>query len=500
MSVDIDEINRQVETEQSKGRAASRDLAHRALHGAVALVIRQAVVYGTNIAGGIILARLLTPSDFGFYGVILFFVVFLNIFGGTGFASNLIRTEEDASLVDYQAVFTAQQIGVGIIFASIWLMAPRLGAAYHLQHGSAFFRLVGVALMLTSLMVIPQVKMERELVFDKLAIVEAAQAVIFNLVSVILAWRGLGVLSFSIALASRAGTGAVLTNIMKPWRMGWRWDTDALRRHLRFGLALQASQLISMAKDSITPVFIGLYLGAAQMGYVTWAGALAGYPVMVLMPLQRLYMPFFARLQSDRRELGRFLSHSLWMANALTAPLAVITIALSRPLTSLVFGDKWLTALPLVYCLSIGILFSPCATPMMGALNAIGKSHLPLAMTVVYTVGTWGLGIPLILRFGILGYGFAVILVQFTALWLYWMVWKELSVSAWGSYWPSWPVAAILGLCLRTFESLHPVRSAATLIACIVSTFSIYGLILWFVFPRHTRAWVRIMRKQTHDP
>ena len=459
-------------------------------------MFRQALVYGSNVVGGIVLARLLTPSEFGFYGVVLFFVAFLNIFGGTGFASNLIRIEEEATLADYRAVFTAQQIGIGILFAAVWFAAPRMGLVYHMQYGGVFFRLIGLALVLTSLMVIPQVQMERELAFDKLAVVEATQAVVFNFVSIILAWRGLGVLSFSIALACRAGIGAVLSNIMEPWRMGWRWDKEALRQHLRFGLALQAGQLISMAKDSITPVFVGLYLGAAQMGYVTWAVTLAGYPVMVLMPLQRLYMPFFARLQSDRKELARFVSHALWMANAIAAPLTITTIALAHPITSLIFGAKWLVALPLFYCLASGILFSPSSTPLLGALNAVGKSNLTMWVSFMWMLLTWVLGVPLMVRFGLIGFGIAIIFVQISNLILYWLAWDALAISPWPAYWPSWPIAGILGLCLRMYEYLRPIRSTAMLITCVGATFVVYGSILWFVFPRHTRAWVRILGRR----
>jgi O-antigen/teichoic acid export membrane protein len=493
---DISEDRTKISMNQTGG-SASREMARRAVHGAAALVVRQVIVYGSNIAGGIVLARLLSPSDFGFYGLILFFLVFLNIFGGTGFASNLIRTEEEASLSDYRTVFAAQQLGIGILFIGIWIAAPWIGSAYHMHHGSAFFRLVGVALVLTSMMVIPQVQMERELAFDKVAVVEAAQALVFNLLSVLLAWRGLGVLSFSIALAARAAVGAVISNIMEPWRMGWNWDTGALGRHMRFGLALQAGQLISMAKDSITPIFVGLYLGAAQMGYVTWAVTLSGYPIMVLMPLQRLYLPFFARLQSDRKELGRFVSHALWMANAIAAPLTVVTIALAHPITVLIFGGKWLAALPLFYCLSLGIIFSPSSTPLLGVLNAVGKSNLTLLISGLWMFMTWAFGVPLMIKFGLVGFGMAIILVQISNLVLYWLVWDKLAVSPWPAYWPSWPIAAILGLALRLLERFDPTGSTTVLIARITVTLLVYGAILWFVFPKHTRAWVRILRKNS---
>jgi O-antigen/teichoic acid export membrane protein len=232
------------------------------------------------------------------------------------------------------------------------------------------------------------------------------------------------------------------------------------------------------------------------MGYVTWAVTLAGYPVMILMPLQRLYMPFFARLQYDRKELARFASHAIWMANAIAAPLTLTTMALAHPITSLIFGAKWLVALPLFYCLSVVSVFSPSSTPLLGALNAVGKSNLTMLVSGMWMLTTWAFGVPLMMKFGLIGFGVAMIFVQLTNLVVFWLAWDKLNISPWPAYWPSWPVAAILGVCLKMYEYLRPVRSTAMLITCVVATFIVYGSILWFVFPRHTRAWVRLMGKR----
>ncbi len=457
--------------------------------------MRQGLVYGANIVGGVILARLLTPSEFGFYGVVLFFVVFLNIFGGTGFAANLIRTEEHPSLADYRAVFTGQQILVGTVFACIWIAAPWLASHYHMQsHGSGFFRLIGLALVLTSLMVISQVRMERELAFSKLAVVEVAQALAFNLVAVILAWREVGILSFAIALAVRAACGALLSNMIEPWAMGWLWDATVLKRHLRYGLALQAGQFISLAKDSITPVFVGLYLGAAKMGYVTWATTLAGYPTMMLMPLQRIYLPFFSRLQSDRAELRRYAAHAMWMTNAVAAPLLVMTIALAQPITVLIFGSKWLTALPVFYCLAIASAVAAGSAPMLGLLNATGKSHVTLVFAIVWMTATWAFGVPLMIKFGVIGFGIAVLAVQVTNIGLYWAVWREVSLSVLSAYWPCWPIAITIGGCMFVLQRLTPIYGRPALAAYGLAYIVAYMAILWFGFPSQARTLRRLFR------
>ena len=474
-------------------RAEPGRFARRAANGAVALLLRQGLVYGSNICGGIILARLLTPGEFGFYGVVLFFVAFLNIFGGTGFAANLIRTEDHPSLEDFRAVFTAQQVIVALVFVTIWITAPWLATHYHMQHhGSEFFRLIGLSLALTSLMVVSQVLMERELAFGKLAVIEVTQAVAFNLVAVVLAWRGVGVLSFAIALAIRAACGALLSNRIEPWAMGWLWDKNVLQRHLQFGLALQTSQFVSLVKDSITPVFVGLYLGAARMGYVTWAITLAGYPTMILMPLQRLYLPFFARLQSDREELRSYAGQATWVTNAIAAPLVVGTCVLAHPITVLIFGTKWLIALPLFYCLSIANIVASNSAPLLGLLNAVGRSHFTMVLAIVWMTTTWILGVPLMIKFGLIGFGIAVIAVQVTNISLYWAVWHEVSLSIWPTLWPSWPIALAVGSLVFSFQKLIPIQGVTTLGAVASAGLAVYMAVLWFGFPGQMRMLQRL--------
>lgn len=472
----------------------SNAVIRRAAQASGALVVRQALVYGANILGSVALARLLPPAQFGFYGIVLFAVAFLGVFGGTGFAANLIRTKEEPSTQDMRVVFTAQQLMVGILFLALWIAAPFLSSLYRMpEYGRWFFRMIGGALVTTSFMVMPQIRMERDLAFDRLAIVEVTQAFAFNLSAVWLALRGWGALSFSSALVIRALIGAVLAHRMKPWKMGLRWDPSRLGRHLHFGVALQAGQFVSILKDSISPLFVGMFLGAADVGYVTWASSLGAYALWILMPLQRLYLPFFARLQHDRVRLRRVVAFAIWMANVLAAPLTILPMALAVPITRLVFGQKWLVALPLYYLFCFGNLFAPCSA-LVGVLNALGQSRKTLAMSVIWMVSTWLFGVPCILFFGLNGFGIAMIGVHLTNIFLFWMVWRELSVSPFAAFWPSWPLAGGIGVALYLAQFGLAIHSIGQLTGYGVAGIVTYGLVMWLGCSQKIHSVVRLVR------
>ncbi|MGC9293435.1 MAG: oligosaccharide flippase family protein [Acidobacteriaceae bacterium] len=314
-------------------------VAQKTVHGAFALGVRQVLVQGTRVLGGIFLARLLTPGQFGIYAIVLYLQTFLTAFGDAGLAASLVRQHEEPQTADYRAIFTIQQILVFVITLSMWLAAPLIASKYHLKIQDAWlFRLVALSFFTTSFMVVPLVRLERHLAFHKVAVVESAQAIVFNVLAVYFAWRGMGAYAFVWAMLLRSLVGTVLANWISPWRIGWHWDWSLIRAHLSFGLSYQGIQVTSLLKDSITPVLIGILLGTADIGYVTWALMIAVYPVLVLYVLQRLYMPAFARLQHHRAQLVALTENVIWATNAIAAPLSILTLVMIVPITTLIYG------------------------------------------------------------------------------------------------------------------------------------------------------------------
>src|SRR5579875_2302780 len=234
---------------------------------------------GLNILGAIFLARLLTPAEFGIYAIIVFIRGFLTAFSDAGLAASLIRQPVEPDEEDYRAIFTFQQMMVLGVAVPFWLACPLVAHLYKLPvHDAWVFRLVDLSLLCSSFQVIPSTKLERDLAFHKIAVIEISMALVFNGVSVFLAYQGWGEMSFAWGLFLRSIIGAGLANAIRPWRIGWRWDWKRIREHMRFGIPYQGIAFISLMKDSIGPTLIAIFLGAAEMGYVNWAIMITYYP------------------------------------------------------------------------------------------------------------------------------------------------------------------------------------------------------------------------------
>jgi O-antigen/teichoic acid export membrane protein len=464
-------------TEDAQEHTSTQQVARRAVLGAAALAVRQIVVQLFNLGGSIVLARQLSPREYGFFGIIQFLLSFLSSFGDVGLGASLIRQEKEPEERDYRAVFTFQQLLVLGVVLVVVIAAPWLVRHYHVPDSERYvFHVAVLSLLLTSFQSIPALRLERKLSFDRLAIIDTTQSLSFNVVAIVLALKGFGVWSFVIALLMRSALGAVMIQWVSQWRIGWVFDWPRIRAHMAFGVPYQAINFISLIKDSITPVLVGSLAGLAAVGYISWSNTVAAYSVLALMVFQRVYLPAFARLQGDRKGLGEFVERVVWATNAICAPLALLMLALFEPFTVQVFGSKWLVAKPYFHLLWCANLVVPTATPMLGLLNALGRAKTSMLFAFVWMAGTWLIGAPLIVAFGGIGFAIANAVVQLTNFALFRVAQKLVPFRILVPILPAWSIAACIGAMVWFAQRHLPVRSLPVLGAYVVTGIGLYLL------------------------
>ncbi len=474
---------------------SSAAIARDAVRGGGLLGLRQVFAQALNLAGYAVLARLLGPSEIGVLGIVTFVLGFLGTCGGAGLQASLIRLPDEPTPEEYRAVFTLQEAIMGVIALATIAAAPWLAALYGRPPAEAWlFRMVGVTLFVTSFQAIPGAQLERRLDFGKVALVEVAQALAYNVVVVALVWRGWGTASFGVALLARAATGAALATIVCPWSARLAWEWERARAFLRIGAPLQGTLLVSQLKDSITPIFIGLTAGAATVGYVQWAQTLASAPLWASMVLNRVYLPTFARVQRERSTLARFVDGSLRAAHALVAPGAVLVLALIEPITVLVFGPQWLPALPIFRLLWIGNLIVPTTTVLLALLAALGDTRTTLRFALLWLVTTWIFGVPLVLVAGGVGYALANAAVLATNVLLVRVARERVVLHVVGATAPVWLWAATVGVVVHLASRVFSCASLAGLAAYLVAGGALYAAGMALLAPRELRqvwAWAR---------
>ena len=403
-------LRRNEKTETETNTSAS-GLGPRAARGVVALLTRRGLTSVIGIGGSIILARTLEPRDFGAFAVITTIFGILNSIGDGGLAATLVRQGDEPTRRELDAVFTAQQV----ISAALCLV---LGVAVIVLDGkiaaSYTFLLLCVigAILLTSPQIVAVAQLERRLNFPMLGFIGVCESAVFYGVAVALAEFGVGVRSFGIALLAQALVGTTLYVCASRYRPHLAWSGAGLRERYAFGIPFQGVELVSLSKDAFTPVLVGLVLGARDVGFITWANQVCAYALIALMALSKLYLPIFSRLRDDPQRLAAAVEKTILLANAITVPVSIFVLVCAQPLVRVVYGSKWHPALPLLYIMWAANLLVPTAAPLMSLVTTLGQPGFALKMAVIWMLGTWLIGAPLIFTTGAKGFAIANLCVQ----------------------------------------------------------------------------------------
>jgi len=371
-----------------------------------------------NFAGIIFLARYLTVTEYGFFGIIFFLFSFIANFGDIGFSASLLRQREEPEPKDYSAVFTAQlalAAGIGAIF---YFLSPILCKLYKLPpEYKIHFLLISVSLAATAFRSAPTARLERHLNFKWLSVIEIIQSAIYNVMAASMAFYGHGPLSFSLALLCRTLVGSVLVNAVSRTPLSLNFDMARIKKHLAFGLPYQAGVFANVLKDSISPIVIGLLLGAVKTGMINMASTIATFPVLLLGILNRVFFPAFSRAINDKAALEKLFRISIRLSNAFVAPIAIFILIMAEPFTLHVFGEKWVgESTNYSYLLWPANMFLPTLMVCTCLLNAFGLSKTVLKFNLLWMLLTLGIGTPLVFAFGVEGCCYANIIVNIATI------------------------------------------------------------------------------------
>ena len=371
------------------------DWRRRAARGLVALMVRDAVIRALALASHIVLARLLSPETLGAFAVVLFAVGLFDAIGELGLSGALVQRRDSLTRADQHTAFTLQALIEGASVALIWLAAPALATLYRLPpHTIPLLRWLSLSLLISTLALIPEARLERELDYRRLSLAGALRAAVYHITAMALAVAGFGIWSLGLAFLASVAAGTAILWAFAPWRPGWGWNRASLRWLLRFGRPFQAQRLVHLAKDNVAPA-LGMVYGSGGVGYLNFAGRLAALAAAPVALVNRVSFAAYARVQDDRQALGATLELALRWTALLSFPLIALLCGLGRPIVHLIYTDKWLPALPALYLLCAEAFFGLLTGLLMPVLQATGRLTVALRLSLVWAGLTWVLALAL---------------------------------------------------------------------------------------------------------
>ncbi|MEW6359795.1 MAG: lipopolysaccharide biosynthesis protein [Planctomycetota bacterium] len=383
----------QDEAQIEEGALAVEELKVRAMRGVKVLVMVQVL----KVAGSIILARVLAPSMFGLFAIASFVVDFASIIGELGLGAALIRKEEEPTESDLRTVFTIQ-FGLSLLLcAGVFLAAPLLRTIYPDSAAEVkwLVRVLALMLILSAFRTVPAIRLERKLRYGRLSLVEAGEAAAYQVCVIVLALCGYEAWSFVIAMLLRGLVGIALVTTLSPWRPGFALNRESARELFAFSLPHQGTQLLSQINGAVAPVLLGILAGPAAVGYIAFASTHAFHPQKLLQIVGRVALPAYSRLQKEKELLKAAIEKSVEALSKIIFPFVTIFMGLAPQVVRIVFTEKWLPAVPVLYLYLIIMLISVPLLIQMRCLTALGHANVLFKYGILTTALMWVMAVPL---------------------------------------------------------------------------------------------------------
>lgn len=296
----------------------------------------------TEFAFGIILARLLTPADFGMIATVTVFTGFVGMFASGGMGQSLIRSKI-ANENDFTAVFTLQlSIGV-LIYFLFFCTAPWIAQFLENSLYADLIRINALTFLMRPFSTIRSSWLSREMRFKNQSIIDASLGLISGTLSSAMAWYGLGV--WSLAL-----TGLVCGLLKNAWlsyitpiKIRINMDISTMRKHSSYGSMIILNDFVLYLRKEGKNLLITKLAGPTFLGIFNKAESLSRLPNDLLMP--STIQPVFREMSKAQDNLDKvkyLLYRVISIVMIYTGPFYIVLIWIAKPFVTLIYGEKWL--------------------------------------------------------------------------------------------------------------------------------------------------------------
>lgn len=352
----------------------SESLGHKAVSGAIWAAIDRVGSMILQFVVNLVLARLLTPSDFGAIGMLTIFIAVSMTLVDGGFASALIQRKE-SDQTDFSTIFY-WNVGVSVLFYGIIvLISPWIATFYKMAQLSNILKVLGLMIILNGILSVQIAKLQKDIQFKSLAAVNIVSYGLGAILGIIMAFTGYGVWSLVALNLFATFSKIILFYMATRWYPSPTFSIDSFKRLFSFGGYLLCANLLQTGCQNAQGLIIGKQFSAGQLGFYTQADKLNAVTSDSLprIIIQVMY-PIYSQLQDQREKLVNTVLMNLRVVAFIIFPLLSCLILTAEPIIAFLYGEKWLPAAPFFQILCVGGICTCLTNINYYAVAAVGQS------------------------------------------------------------------------------------------------------------------------------
>lgn len=384
----------------------AKTLKQKAASGMAWTALQKYSTMGIQFISGIILARLLTPYDYGCIGMLSIFMVLAEAFIDGGLGSALIQKKQPTQ-GDYSTIFWWNLGMAAIMYAVLFVSAPAISRFYKIPLLCDVLRVQGIILFIYAFNIVQRNQLRKNFNFKVLSIVTITTSIISLGVTIFMAYKGFGVWALVAQNIITAAIPALVFWFFIKWRPIWTFSWKSFRELFGFGFYMFLTHLVNNFSSKIQGLLIGKVYSPATMGY--YSKAMSTESLMsqsVTSIMSQVTYPLYADAQNNLLQLSNMIKRLTMTISYITFPLLFILMLIAEPIFILLYSDRWLASVPYFQVLCLIGMVSCMQSVNLQAIAAVGKSKVMFKWTIIKR--TVGVGIIVL---GLYYYGMKGLLV-----------------------------------------------------------------------------------------
>jgi teichuronic acid exporter len=338
---------------------------------------------GQGIIFGILLARMLSPQEFGLVGMITIFISLAQVFVDSGLSQSLIRKQNCSSL-DYNTIFWVNLV-IGLVsYVIIWVAAPFIAEFYGKPELITLTRVTSLVILIGSVTLIQQTILHKEIDFKTITTSSTLGTFVSGVSSLILAYYGFGVWSLVWRIIiNQAVRSAVMWNHNRWWPK-LHWGKLILKEHFAFSSNILLMSVVAALYKNFYNLIIGKNYSDTILGYYTNADQYSSMPSNTISSISnRVSYPVLSEMQNDTVRLKASIKKLITTVMYISFVIMFGLAAVAEPLFAIALGTKWIPAVVIFQTLCIAYAISPMQGINQNIMKIKGRSDLFLKTEII---------------------------------------------------------------------------------------------------------------------
>ena len=361
----------------------AESIKNKAIKGAGWSFADNIMSQGITFLVGLVLARLLTPEEYGLIGIIAIFIAVFNSIVDSGFSNALIR-KTDAKDIDYNTVFITNMVLSVILFFALFFSAPTIADFFNQPQLVPLTRVMGSVVIINAFAIIQRTILVKKVDFKTQTKVSLIASVASGVVGIAMAVSGYGVWSLVGQQISRQLLNSMFLWIWAKWYPRIQFSVQSFKELFGFGWKLLVSGLIDTVWREIYQVVIGKCYSAETLGQYTRAQQFGSiFSSNLTTVVQRVSYPVLSEIQDDKSRLKTAYKKVIKVTMLVTFCCMLGLAAIAEPMIVTLIGNQWLPAIPLLQIICFQMMLYPLHAINLNMLQVQGRSDLFLKLEII---------------------------------------------------------------------------------------------------------------------